>query len=26
VMLIDEGTKWQQTEKEDLPVPPPQEG
>lgn len=26
VMLIDEGTKWQQTKKEDLPVPPPQEG
>jgi len=25
-MLIDEGTKWQQTKKEDLPVPPPQEG
>jgi len=23
VMLIDEGTKWQETAKEDLPVPPP---
>ena len=25
VMLIDEGTKWQQSKKEDLPVPPPQD-
>ncbi len=24
VMLIDEGTKWQETAKEDLPVPPPE--
>jgi len=23
VMLIDEGDKWTDTEKEDLPVPPP---
>jgi uncharacterized protein len=23
VMLIDEGDKWRQTEKGDLPVPPP---
>ncbi len=23
VMLIDEGDKWQETGKEDLPVPPP---
>jgi len=23
VMLIDEGDKWQDTEKKDLPVPPP---
>ena len=23
VMLIDEGTKWQETAKEDLPIPPP---
>ena len=23
VMLIDEGDKWQNTAKEDLPVPPP---
>ena len=26
VMLIDEGDKWAKTEKEALPVPPPQEG
>jgi len=25
-MLIDEGDKWAKTEKEALPVPPPQEG
>ena len=24
VMLIDEGTKWQSTPLEDLPVPPPE--
>ena len=24
VMLIDEGSKWQETAKEDLPVPPPE--
>jgi len=23
VMLIDEGSKWQETAKEDVPVPPP---
>jgi len=23
VMLIDEGDKWQNTDKEDLPIPPP---
>ena len=23
VMLIDEGDKWVQTQKEDLPIPPP---
>ena len=23
VMLIDEGNKWQVTDKEDLPIPPP---
>jgi hypothetical protein len=23
VMLIDEGDKWIETEKEDLPIPPP---
>lgn len=23
VMLIDEGDKWQGTDKEDLPIPPP---
>lgn len=23
VMLIDEGEKWQSTQKEDLPIPPP---
>ena len=25
VMLIDEGDKWRETAKEDLPVPPPEE-
>ena len=24
VMLIDEGTKWMETAKDDLPVPPPE--
>ncbi len=24
VMLIDEGVKWQETAREDLPVPPPE--
>ena len=24
VMLIDEGTKWMESNKEDLPVPPPE--
>lgn len=24
VMLIDEGNKWQETQKDSLPIPPPQ--
>lgn len=24
VMLIDEGTKWMESNKEDLPIPPPE--